>query len=156
MLQRWLDKLTTAAVLRRHKTPLSRLQGSGEPAMAKLCAVISSLLLTVGVVAAQTDQTQISERLLPQWLTGIIAVSIFLFLSFVVFLVKKAWCEEPSRRKVSVVSDKDNDYAMTIENAYETNGNAYETSLDMVRSKENTNAYNNLVIDSTDDKVTSM
>ncbi|XP_045898994.1 PDZK1-interacting protein 1 isoform X2 [Micropterus dolomieu] len=124
--------------------------------MAKLCAVISSLLLTVGVVAAQTDQTQISERLLPQWLTGIIAVSIFLFLSFVVFLVKKAWCEEPSRRKVSVVSDKDNDYAMTIENAYETNGNAYETSLDMVRSKENTNAYNNLVIDSTDDKVTSM
>ncbi|XP_038555353.1 proximal tubules-expressed gene protein-like [Micropterus salmoides] len=124
--------------------------------MAKLCAVISSLLLTVGVVAAQTDQTQISERLLPQWLTGIIAVSIFLFLSFVVFLVKKAWCEEPSRRKVSVVSDKDNDYAMTIENAYETNENAYETSLDMVRSKENTNAYNNLVIDSTDDKVTSM
>lgn len=32
-----------------------------------------------------------------------------------------------------MVSDKDNDYAMTIENAYETNENAYETSLDMVR-----------------------
>lgn len=53
--------------------------------------------------ACVADQTQISERLLPQWLTGIIAVSIFLFLSFVVFLVKKAWCEEPSRSVVSLI-----------------------------------------------------
>uniref|UniRef100_A0A8C2WGL5 Uncharacterized protein n=1 Tax=Cyclopterus lumpus TaxID=8103 RepID=A0A8C2WGL5_CYCLU len=40
---------------------------------------------------------QTSERLLPQWLTGIIAVAGFLFLTFVGLLVKKAWCEEPSR-----------------------------------------------------------
>lgn len=43
--------------------------------------------------AAQTQ----NERLLPQWLTGIIAVSIFLFLVFVGVLVNKAWCEESSR-----------------------------------------------------------
>ena len=37
------------------------------------------------------------ERLLPQWLTGIIAVVIFLFLAFVTFLVNKAWCRSSSR-----------------------------------------------------------
>uniref|UniRef100_A0A3Q0RCU9 Uncharacterized protein n=1 Tax=Amphilophus citrinellus TaxID=61819 RepID=A0A3Q0RCU9_AMPCI len=43
------------------------------------------LLLAVGAVTAQT-------RPLPQWLTGIIAISGFLFLAFVAILVKKAWC----------------------------------------------------------------
>lgn len=36
-------------------------------------------------------------RVLPQWLTGIIAVSIFLFLVFVTFLVNRAWCGKSSR-----------------------------------------------------------
>uniref|UniRef100_A0A8K9UZ67 Uncharacterized protein n=1 Tax=Oncorhynchus mykiss TaxID=8022 RepID=A0A8K9UZ67_ONCMY len=31
------------------------------------------------------------DRTLPQWLTGIIAVVVFLFLIFVAFLVNKAW-----------------------------------------------------------------
>uniref|UniRef100_A0A3Q3W083 Small integral membrane protein 24 n=1 Tax=Mola mola TaxID=94237 RepID=A0A3Q3W083_MOLML len=38
-----------------------------------------------------------TERVLPQWLTGITAVAIFLFLAFVTFLVNKAWCGSPSR-----------------------------------------------------------
>lgn len=38
-----------------------------------------------------------TERVLPQWLTGIIAVSIFLFLVFVTFLVNRAWCGKSSR-----------------------------------------------------------
>lgn len=42
-------------------------------------------------------QSQVSERLLPQWATGLIAVAGFLFLSVVGLLVKKAWCEEPKR-----------------------------------------------------------
>lgn len=38
-----------------------------------------------------------TERVLPQWLTGIIAVSIFLFLVFVTFLVNRVWCRKSSR-----------------------------------------------------------
>uniref|UniRef100_A0A3B5QH18 Uncharacterized protein n=1 Tax=Xiphophorus maculatus TaxID=8083 RepID=A0A3B5QH18_XIPMA len=33
------------------------------------------------------------ERLLPQWLTGIVAVCGFLILTFIAALVKKVWCE---------------------------------------------------------------
>ncbi|XP_070765739.1 PDZK1-interacting protein 1 [Enoplosus armatus] len=133
--------------------------------MGKLCAVISCLMLTVGAVAAQPAPTRAAERLLPQWLTGIIAVSAFLFLCFVCFLVKKAWCEGPSRRKATVESLRENDFVMTnnddgtFENnagTYKNGDGTYETTLDMVRSKEDMNAYDNLVIDSTEDKVTSM
>lgn len=117
--------------------------------MGQLSAVISGLLLSVGAVTAQRAQTQIDERLLPQWLTGLIAVAAFLFLTFVGFLVKKAWCEKPSRRKTTVELVKENESVVT-------NENTYETSLDMVRSKDDTNTYDNLVIDYTNDKVTAM
>ncbi|XP_030289206.1 PDZK1-interacting protein 1 [Sparus aurata] len=116
--------------------------------MEKLSAVISCLLLTVAAVTAQAGQSKASERPLPQWLTGIIAVSGFLFLAFVSILVKKAWCDS-SREKVSVDSEKQNEFIMT-------NGNTYDTQLSAVRSQEYRNAYDNLVIDSTDDKVTAM
>uniref|UniRef100_A0A8C9ZPB3 Uncharacterized protein n=1 Tax=Sander lucioperca TaxID=283035 RepID=A0A8C9ZPB3_SANLU len=53
--------------------------------MGKLCELISCLLLSVSVVTAQTG----TEPLLRQGLTGLIAVAGFLFLTFVVFLVKK-------------------------------------------------------------------
>ncbi|KAK5869244.1 hypothetical protein PBY51_023978 [Eleginops maclovinus] len=114
--------------------------------MGKVCAGVSCLLLSVAAVSAQKAQ---GERALPQWLTGIIAVCGFLFLSFVVFLVKKAWCEEPSRKKTTVKSVRENVYEMTEENTY-------ETSLNMVRSKEDKNAYDNVVMDNTDDKLTAM
>ncbi|XP_035863542.1 PDZK1-interacting protein 1 isoform X2 [Sander lucioperca] len=114
--------------------------------MGKLCELISCLLLSVSVVTAQTAQTGTSERLLPQWLTGLIAVTGFLFLTFVVLLVQKAWCEEPITRKSAVESVRRDD----------VDGNAYETSLDMVRSKEDENAYENLAMDGPEDKVTSM
>ncbi|XP_070688801.1 PDZK1-interacting protein 1 [Pempheris klunzingeri] len=136
--------------------------------MGKLCAVTSCLLLAVGAVTAQTAQNQ-SERLLPQWLTGIIAVVGFLFLTFVGFLVKKAWCEEPSRRKETV---RENDFIETNDNNYETSldldqvrrkrtesvreDNTYETHLDLVRSKEHENAYDNLVTDVPEEKATAM
>ncbi|KAM9358185.1 PDZK1-interacting protein 1 [Symphorus nematophorus] len=115
--------------------------------MEKLPAVTSCLFLAIAAVTAQTAQT-VSERPLPQWLTGIIAVSAFLFLAFVSFLVKKAWCEEPSR-KTPGESVRENESMVT-------DRNTYETTLDMVRSKENANAYDNRVLDSTDVKVTSM
>uniref|UniRef100_A0A3B3UEY8 Uncharacterized protein n=1 Tax=Poecilia latipinna TaxID=48699 RepID=A0A3B3UEY8_9TELE len=39
------------------------------------------------------NQAGQSERLLPQWLTGIVAVCSFLLLTFIAALVKKVWCE---------------------------------------------------------------
>uniref|UniRef100_G3NFS0 Uncharacterized protein n=1 Tax=Gasterosteus aculeatus TaxID=69293 RepID=G3NFS0_GASAC len=100
-------------------------------------------LLKNQLVAAQA---KMQERALPQWLTGIIAVSGFLFLAFVGFLVKKAWCEEP-RRSCNVMFCAF--IICTIENIY-------ESSPGTVRSKDDMNAYDNLVMDGTEDKVTSM
>ncbi|XP_041792122.1 PDZK1-interacting protein 1 [Chelmon rostratus] len=117
--------------------------------MERRCAVVSCLLLTVAAATAQTGGTQINERLLPQWLTGIIAVSVFLFLAFVTFLVNKAWCGRSSRSSTVEEPERENELVMT-------NGNTYSTTLDVVRSKEDMNAYDNLVIDSTDDRVTPM
>ncbi|KAF0041596.1 PDZK1-interacting protein 1 [Scophthalmus maximus] len=117
--------------------------------MEKLSALVSCLLLVVGAATAQTAQVQVSERLLPQWLTGVIALSCFLFLTFVGVLVKKAWCGESSRGRTSGETGRGSESVMT-------NGNTYDTVLDMVRSKDDTNAYENLVIDSSDDKVTTM
>ncbi|XP_042272992.1 PDZK1-interacting protein 1 [Thunnus maccoyii] len=121
-------------------------ESESRSAMGKLSAVICCLLLTVRAATAQTAQ---SERLLPQWLTGIIAVAGFLFLSFVGLLVKKAWCEEPRRREGDVELVNDNEFTMT-------NSVTYDTNLDVVRSKENMNVYENPVVDSADEKVTSM
>ncbi|XP_068563271.1 PDZK1-interacting protein 1 [Cebidichthys violaceus] len=115
--------------------------------MGKLCAVISCLLLSVGAVTAQGAQTQMSERLLPQWLTGLIAVAGFLFLTFVGVLVKKAWCEEPSRKKTSEELVGENDFV---------NESTYDTSLDMIRSKEDMNTYDTLVTNGTEEKATAM
>ncbi|XP_029355091.1 PDZK1-interacting protein 1 [Echeneis naucrates] len=113
--------------------------------MGKLCTATSCLLLIFGAASCnQEAHRQVSERVLPQWLTGIIAVVGFLFLAFVIFLVKKAWCEKSSG-ETALESGKQNESVP-----------AYETCLELVRSKEDMNAYNNLVIDSTDDKVTAM
>ncbi|XP_026178911.1 PDZK1-interacting protein 1 isoform X2 [Mastacembelus armatus] len=112
-------------------------------------AVISSLLMMVGAVMAQTAQTNVSERLLPQWLTGIIAVVAFLFLTFVSFLVKKAWCDESSGGRSAAKAEGVNECATS-------NENSYEISLDMVRSKDNGNVYDNPAIDTTDEKLTAM
>uniref|UniRef100_A0A667XIS0 PDZK1-interacting protein 1 n=1 Tax=Myripristis murdjan TaxID=586833 RepID=A0A667XIS0_9TELE len=54
--------------------------------------LLTSLLLIINKLY---NSRQADGRLLPQWLTGIIAVVAFLFLTFVVFLVNKAWCQTP-------------------------------------------------------------
>lgn len=111
--------------------------------------IFSCLLLVVGAVTAQSVQPEVKGRLLPQWLTGLIAVTGFLFLTFVAFLVKKAWCRETDRVRTSADTARENDYVIT-------NGNTYDTTVDMVRSKDDMNAYDNLVMDNADEKVTSM
>ncbi|XP_053178689.1 PDZK1-interacting protein 1 isoform X1 [Scomber japonicus] len=120
--------------------------------MEKLSAVVFCLLLSVGMATAQTVPI---ERALPQWLTGLIAVGCFLFLSFVTLLVKKAWCDETSSVTLYRSSE-----AAAVETAEEieigrANSNLYDTRLSTFRSKEDPNAYENLVVES-DDKVTTM
>ncbi|XP_053178691.1 PDZK1-interacting protein 1 isoform X3 [Scomber japonicus] len=114
--------------------------------MEKLSAVVFCLLLSVGMATAQTVPI---ERALPQWLTGLIAVGCFLFLSFVTLLVKKAWCDETSSSEAAAVET-----AEEIEIG-RANSNLYDTRLSTFRSKEDPNAYENLVVES-DDKVTTM
>lgn len=109
--------------------------------MGKSVAVVHWLLLTLGLVAAQAER---AEQALPNWLTGIIAVGVFLFLIFIAFLVNKAWCETPSKPE-AVPSE----YAMT-------NGSTRETSLDAVRSSDDPKAFENAIVHQTDEKVTEM
>ncbi|XP_074523718.1 PDZK1-interacting protein 1 [Halichoeres trimaculatus] len=116
--------------------------------MEKLCAVISCLLLTVGASQAQKDPVKPLERPLPQWLMGIIAVAGFLFLTFVFFLAKKAWCDNPSSR-TSTTEERVTDVVMAEENAY-------ETTLDLVGNKERANIYYNEGFDVSEEKVTAM
>lgn len=97
---------------------------------------------------------------------GIIAVIGFLFLSFLFFLAKKAWCSEPSR-KISSVDDRVTEVNVAEENPYDMNldlvrrntaekENAYDTSLGLVRNKEEVNSFYNTSFDNSDEKVTSM
>ncbi|XP_028258997.1 small integral membrane protein 24 [Parambassis ranga] len=132
--------------------------------MENLSALTSCLLLAVGVVMAQSALPQTSERLLPQWLTGLIAVSGFLFLAFVSFLVKKAWCEQSSRRRSSVEVAVSTTNQMDLDPIRRKNSkesardmsNTYETSVDVLWSKDNMSAYSNLAADTAEDRATAM
>ncbi|XP_073700432.1 PDZK1-interacting protein 1 [Garra rufa] len=109
--------------------------------MGKTVTALHGLLLTMGLVAAQAEK---AAETLPNWLTGIIAVGVFLFLIFVAFLVNKAWCEDSSKPEAVR-----NEYAMT-------NGSTYETSLDAFRSSDDPKAFENVMVHQTDEKVTEM
>ncbi|XP_068175961.1 PDZK1-interacting protein 1 [Antennarius striatus] len=104
-------------------------------------ALISCLLVTA--VTSQTDQE--AERPLPQWLTGIIALCLFLFLTFITLVVKKAWCDESNRTNPPATS-------LVVVDDVNTAGSA----LEMVRSKEEQHAYDNLVTNDDDLRVTPM
>ncbi|KAI1891913.1 hypothetical protein AGOR_G00148610 [Albula goreensis] len=95
--------------------------------MREAATVCLWLLLTLETVSAQ----QVT-RPLPNWLTGIIAVVVFLVLAFVAFLVNKVWCETSSQEsKTEPVKTND---------PPTTNGNHYEMTIDMVRSSDHENA----------------
>ncbi|KAG5275404.1 hypothetical protein AALO_G00119890 [Alosa alosa] len=103
--------------------------------MRKVFLLFSWFLVMSGVVSAQTETTQ---RALPNWLTGIVAGVVFLFLVFVAFLVNKAWCSE-SRLESKVDAGTSNEYGMT-------NGSTWSAE----------NACMNNASDGTEDKVTVM
>uniref|UniRef100_A0A4W5RFR4 PDZK1-interacting protein 1 n=1 Tax=Hucho hucho TaxID=62062 RepID=A0A4W5RFR4_9TELE len=114
--------------------------------MGRATTVIIWLTLTLGVVTAQIGKV---ERTLPQWLTGIIAVGVFLFLIFVAFLVNKAWCQN-SRLETKVCE------CVETTGYAKTNGDNYNTSLDTVGNRDQEGAYENMAFESVEDKVTVM
>lgn len=104
--------------------------------------VVLVLVLNFGSALSQAAR---SGRPLPQWLTGIIAVVGFLFLTFVVLLIKRAWCEKPKRTKVDQEAQ---------ENQYETvMGDRNQSQR---RSSTELPTYTNLAMDKFEDKVTAM
>ncbi|KAM9461469.1 PDZK1-interacting protein 1 [Clarias gariepinus] len=100
------------------------------------------LLLMLGTVTAQAESV---GRALPNWLTGIIAVAVFLFLVFIAFLVNKAWCEDSSQEEK--VNGTANEYAMT---------NGSNINLDSVRSHEHFDAYENVIVHKSEENLTAM
>lgn len=110
--------------------------------MGKSVVVLIWLLVLLETASAQAEN---AERALPNWLTGIIAVAVFLFLVFIAFLVNKAWCETPSDSQEVKTEVTSNEYSMS-------NG----TNLDSVRSSEHYEAYENVIIHKTEEKVTVM
>ncbi|XP_054915084.1 PDZK1-interacting protein 1 isoform X2 [Poeciliopsis prolifica] len=114
------------------------------------------VLVLVGATAAQTGQAGHQERLLPQWLTGIVAVCGFLILTFIAALVKKVWCK----------SSRSSGAAFSESNAYESNldvlrprssleSEKHETRLDLTRARDSSNVYDN-VITAVEEKSTAM
>ncbi|XP_022525346.2 PDZK1-interacting protein 1 [Astyanax mexicanus] len=110
--------------------------------MGKSVVVLLWLLVILETASAQAEK---AERALPNWLTGIIAVAVFLFLVFIAFLVNKAWCETRSDSQEVKTEVTSNEYSMS-------NG----TNLDSVRSSEHHEAYENVIIHKTEEKVTVM
>ncbi|CAL8252018.1 unnamed protein product [Merluccius merluccius] len=119
------------------------------------CVLVCVMLLEGDVVQTQSDQGG-QQRLLPQWLTGVLAVAGFLFLSFVGFLVNKAWCQNarlvPSDDPVMEGGNEGRKEGGNEGEFSNINGGHYDS--DTVRSAEH-NAYVNLAVDAVD-RVTAM
>ncbi|XP_057182461.1 PDZK1-interacting protein 1 [Triplophysa rosa] len=144
--------------------------------MGKSTLMLLWLFLTLGSVAAQADKV---ERALPNWLMGIISVVVFLCVVFITFLVNKVWCNTSKPEDVF-----SNEYTMTNGSpSYETSLDAvryihlhyclnqrfsnwgpsflnmsFQTAIvDLVfRSGDDLNAYENVIAQQTDEKVTAM
>ncbi|XP_053325491.1 PDZK1-interacting protein 1 [Spea bombifrons] len=94
-------------------------------------------LVTLGQVCCQPDQRSANLRKFPQWLTGLIAVAVFLFLVLVVYVANRVW----NRRTQDI---KDPDMAMkSTDEDVTSNGTYHQYRVHDVRSSEHDNAYEN-------------
>ncbi|XP_060685794.1 PDZK1-interacting protein 1 [Hemiscyllium ocellatum] len=110
----------------------------------QLCCVFTAL----GCVDTQDGEPkeQSSRRLQP-WLTGIIAVVVFLCVCFIGFIVNKIWCtnSEESNQPESPAAEAD---------YININGKQTSETLTLkgaVRSSEHSNAYENMCVVCTDE-----
>ncbi|XP_067846363.1 PDZK1-interacting protein 1 isoform X2 [Heptranchias perlo] len=103
----------------------------------QLCCVLIAL---VSVNAQDGESKEQSSRGLQPWLTGIIAVVVFLCLCFIGFIVNKIWCKDSGE------SNHPESPATEVEYA-NINGTQLTETLtlkDIVRSSEHPNAYENI------------
>ncbi|XP_069491494.1 PDZK1-interacting protein 1 [Ambystoma mexicanum] len=109
--------------------------------MAAFQLVLCLILTTLGPVGCQGDPSA-RARKFPQWLTGIIAVSVFLFLVLIVFVINRIWCERNQGNDLQMVTER----KITENNEVMSNGTEghYSTILQF-RSNEHGNAYENAV-----------
>ncbi|XP_015211382.1 PDZK1-interacting protein 1 [Lepisosteus oculatus] len=113
--------------------------------MQRIVFMLLWILHISGPVAAQQEKVQ---RALPPWLTGIIAVVVFLSLVFISFIVNKVWCQD-SGQEGALEQTKVNEYTMT-------NGTNHDLRLVSVRSIEHENAYENVTMQTGEVTVTAM
>ncbi|XP_068098527.1 PDZK1-interacting protein 1 [Hyperolius riggenbachi] len=59
------------------------------------------LLASLGPVSCQSDVNKEARRI-PQWGTGLIAVAVFLFLVFVLYMTNKYWKKRPESNHFSL------------------------------------------------------
>ncbi|KAJ1169957.1 hypothetical protein NDU88_001838 [Pleurodeles waltl] len=78
-------------------------------------------------------------RAFPQWLTGIIAVSVFLFLVLIVFVINRIWCGRSQKNEFPAVTETKATGNEVLSNGTE---GRYSTIVHF-RSKEHENAYEN-------------
>ncbi|KAL4634851.1 PDZK1-interacting protein 1-like isoform X2 [Arapaima gigas] len=113
--------------------------------MKKVRTAFLLVFLTLGAVAAQQGDT---KRALEPWMTGIIAVAVFLFLVFVAFLVNKAWCHNSSNEPKEE-SGRGHEFIVTKENTY-------STTLSMTRIGNDKKAFDNVAAEQLDEVITPM
>ncbi|XP_072294876.1 proximal tubules-expressed gene protein-like [Eucyclogobius newberryi] len=111
---------------------------------SKVDLTLLVLVLNLGSVLSQTLLAGSGSQTLPQWLTGIIAVVGFLFLTFLIFIIKRAWCEKPKRDIMDLESTKENEYV--TQNASEF----------LRRNSGELKTYTNLGLERHEDRVTHM
>ncbi|XP_029474331.1 PDZK1-interacting protein 1 [Rhinatrema bivittatum] len=105
--------------------------------MFSLPLALLCIFTSLGSISCQHG-TGYTGRSFPQWATGLIAVSVFLFLVLVVFIVNRVWCEKKRERKpagITANSAKDEVVVNGTESQY--------SNIDSFRSRENENAYDN-------------
>ncbi|KAM4642846.1 PDZK1-interacting protein 1 [Discoglossus pictus] len=108
--------------------------------MFSLGLVLCTLLIALGQGSAQQGHSR-EDRLFPQWLTGIIAVTVFLFLVLVVYAANRYWDHRSQANSLSIIEDKVVDMEEVVSNG--THERYIKT--DDFRSQEHAHAYENPV-----------
>ncbi|XP_075472385.1 PDZK1-interacting protein 1 [Ascaphus truei] len=107
--------------------------------MVSLRLAFLTLLITLGQVSGQQGRN-INGRQFPQWLTGLIAVAVFLFLVLAVYVANRVW---EKRTEGNIQSDT----TMKAQGSGEVFSNGtyghYSRTIGSVRSKEHDHVYDN-------------
>ncbi|KAM4722163.1 PDZK1-interacting protein 1 [Rhinophrynus dorsalis] len=97
------------------------------------------VLISLGQVCSQQGHDHM-KRTFPQWLTGLIAVVVFLFLVLVVYVANRFWEKKSQGNMLADPTIKSPGSEEVVSNG--THGH-YATTIENVRSEEHEYAYEN-------------